>query len=139
MEEMKKLKKRFDELQERLESVEKTIPLAYELVHLSERLNIPLNLYSGQLKQLALLNAMRDIAPELEKDEISRLIIQSLLPDRRLNISVITGKVRSQRGKASRRIIAERLERLEKLGIVEYVIGLNNEKLYRLMRQEKKS
>lgn len=139
MEEMKKLKKRFDELQERLESMEKTIPLAYELMHLSERLNVPLNLYSGQLKQLALLNAVKDIAPELEKDEISRLIIQSLLPGKNLNISVITGKVRAQRGKASRRIVAERLERLEKLGIVEYIIGMNNEKLYRLRRQERKS
>jgi hypothetical protein len=137
MEEMRKLRKRFDELQKRLESVEKTIPLAYELVHLSERLNVPLNLYSTQLKQMALLNAVRDIAPELEKDEISRLIIQSLLPDRSLNISVITGRVRSQRGKASRRIIAERLGRLESMGIVEYIIGVNNEKLYRLRRQEK--
>lgn len=137
MEEMKKLRKRFDELQKRLESVERTIPLAYELMHLSERLNIPLNLYSGQLKQLALLNSLREIAPELEKDEISRLIIQSLLSDRNLNISRITSRVKAQRGKASRRIIAERLDRLESLGIVEYMIGMNNEKLYCLRRQEK--
>lgn len=135
MEEMKKLRKRFDELQKRMEAIENTIPLAYDLMHLSERLNIPLNIYKDQLRQLALLNSVRDIAPELEKDEISRLIIQSLLSGKDMNISRITSRVKAHRGTASRRIVAERLERLEKLGIAEYIIGMNNEKIYRLRRR----
>lgn len=136
MEETEKLKKRFEELQKRLETIEETIPLAYDLMHLSERLNIPVNLYQTQLRQLAVLSRVKEIIPELEKDEISRLVIQSLVSGKDLNISRITGSVRRQRGKASRRIVAERLERLEKIGIVHYRIGMNNEKLYSLRRQK---
>jgi DNA-binding HxlR family transcriptional regulator len=136
MEEMKKLKKRFDELQERLDSIEKTIPLAHELVHLSERLNIPLNLYQNQLKQLIILNGIKERVPEVEKDDISRIIIQALLEKPGINISQITAKARSLRGRASRRIIAGRLKNLEALMIVEHETGQNNEKVYTLRRRK---
>jgi DNA-binding HxlR family transcriptional regulator len=139
MEEIEKLAKRMEELQKRLEAMEKIIPLASELVNLSERLNIPLNLYSDQLKQLVALNAIKDIVPEIEKDEISRLIIQALIEKPDLNISQIASKVKSLRGKASRRIIAERLKNLERWGIVELILGQNNEKKYRLRSKQKDS
>jgi DNA-binding transcriptional ArsR family regulator len=132
MEEIKKLAKRMEELQKRLETIERVIPLASELAHFSERLNIPLNLYSSQLKQLVALNAIKDIAPAIDKDDLSKAIIQALLEKPGLNISQISRKVRALRGKASRRIIAERLRKLERLGIVEHFSSHNNGKKYRL-------
>jgi DNA-binding transcriptional ArsR family regulator len=57
--------------------------------------------------------------PEIGKDEISRLMVEALEEGKPLNISQLTVAVRRQRGTASRRIVRERLQRLEELGIVE--------------------
>ncbi len=127
----KNIEERFEELQERLEKIEKTIPLAYDLVHLSERLNIPLNLYHDQVRQMVVLNGLMKKVPEIEKDDLCKVIIQSLVKGE-ANISQLTARVRAVRGKASRRIIADRLEHLEKLFIVEHHMGGNNEKVYKL-------
>ncbi len=135
MEKMDKLSKRIEELQKRLETIEEIIPLASELVNLSNKFNIPLNLYSNQLKQMVLLNSIKDSVPEIEKDDISKSIIQSLIEKSELNISQISERVKSLRGKASRRIISERLKNLEELGIVEMFEGQNNEKIFRLRKQ----
>jgi len=128
----RKVEKRLEELQERLEAIERAIPFAWELASLSERLNIPLNLCHDQLRQLMVLNGLREKAPQIEKDDISRIIIQALLRKPEMNITGITAAVRTLRGKSSRRIVAERLERLEGLMIVEHRTGQNNEKVYRL-------
>jgi len=52
------------------------------------------------------------------KDPISKEIIRALFEKSDLNISQITGRVRGKRGSASRRIIKERLDKLEEGGIV---------------------
>ena len=57
--------------------------------------------------------------PEIGKDEISRLMVEALEEGKPLNISQLTVAVRRQRGTASRRIVRERLQRLEEIGIVE--------------------
>jgi DNA-binding transcriptional ArsR family regulator len=57
--------------------------------------------------------------PEIGKDEISRLMVEALEEGKPLNISQLTVAVRRQRGTASRRIVRERLQRLEELGIIE--------------------
>ena len=57
--------------------------------------------------------------PEIGKDEISRLMVEALEEGKPLNISQLTVAVRRQRGTASRRIVRERLQHLEKLGIIE--------------------
>ncbi len=128
----KNLEKRFLLLQKRLDEIESAIPLASELVQLSERLNIPLNLYRGKIKQLVVLEGLSKSLPAIAKDDISRAIIQSLLSKPERNTSSITNEVAQLRGKASRRIIAERLGKLAGVGIVETSRGKNNEKIYRL-------
>ena len=56
--------------------------------------------------------------PEL-KDPISRDIVKALFEKGGRNISQITEAVRKLRGKASRRIIRERLQTLESKGVVD--------------------
>jgi len=58
------------------------------------------------------------IIPEI-KDEISREIVRALMKKSDQNISQITELVKSKRGSGSRRIIRERLKKLEKQEIVE--------------------
>ncbi len=134
---IEEISRRMERLQEKLEAIEEAIPLASELMELSKRMNLPINLYSGQLKQLIILNSLKDSLPGIEKDDISKGIIHALVESREMNISQISRKVRSLRGKASRRIISERLETLEDAGIVERFSGPNNEKKFRLRSGKK--
>jgi DNA-binding HxlR family transcriptional regulator len=58
------------------------------------------------------------ILPEI-KDSISREVVRVLLDKNNRNISEITELVRNKRGTASRRIIREKLQDLEKENIVQ--------------------
>lgn len=68
------------------------------------------------------------IFPEI-KDPISRDIVEILFSSGPLNISQITEEMKKMRGKASRRIVRERLAELVESGIVEFE-ERKNEKVY---------
>jgi DNA-binding transcriptional ArsR family regulator len=58
------------------------------------------------------------LLPEV-KDSISRDIVKVLLKRNDLNITQIAEALRDERGSASRRIVREKIKRLEELNIVE--------------------
>ena len=66
-------------------------------------------------------------------DDISKYIIEVLSTCEELSISEITRRVKSLRGKSSRRIIAEKLRMLENFGVVTSKV-LPNKKLYVLTK-----
>ena len=84
----------------------------------------------GYFRILGLYAEHGKVSPDLVipglKDDISRHIVVALFdrPDR--NISQITEAVKGKRGTASRRIVRERLEDLERQGIVVATPGSRN-------------
>jgi len=65
---------------------------------------------------LRLRNALKRLG---KVDPITRSILEALSSGEWVTISELTRRVRSIRGRASRTIVRERVERLETLGIVE--------------------
>lgn len=73
------------------------------------------------------------ILSSVQLDPISRDILKALSTCERLSISEITRRVRSIRGRASRRIVRERLVMLERMGLVANR-GEESRPLYMLRR-----
>lgn len=69
----------------------------------------------------------------LRGGDLARHIVDILTHVGPMNISRLTYMLRGVRGTASRRIVAETLRELEKLGIVEKTRGKGREKVYRLV------
>ncbi len=135
-ERVRSLDQKLDEIMKRLDTIEAALAASQQSSELSSVLSdlrTGISLYSEPLKAIKrLYDARRFLkATAVEKDEISRIIIQSLAMRGELNVSQLERELRGVRGKASRRIVRERLKKLETDGIVQRVPGPGNQ--YRLV------
>lgn len=130
------LSKKLDLIIKMLETLETLLFSSPEFSGIASYLRLSrmsIDIYGEPLKIAARLkSAERYSAREwIAKDEISRCIVQVLSLHDRLNISAITREIRVMRGRASRRIVSERIKRLESEGIIRRVEGYKN--LYELV------
>lgn len=132
----RKIEERVRDLDQKLDTIEAAVAASQQTSQLSgvlSDLRSGIALYSEPLKAIQRLYDARRFLKirAIEKDEISRLIVQSLAMRGELNISQIERALRAQRGKASRRIIRDRLKALQRDRVVEPASG--SEHKYKLV------
>ena len=127
-EKLKDLDKKLDVIMKRLDTIEEILLLYGEYPYLAaavRSMRRSVAFYSEPIKALQRLSTARSFLRRraTSKDELSQTIIGILAGKGPLNISQVTRAVRAVKGKASRRIVRERLKRLEEQGVVHLTEG----------------
>ena len=132
---IKELDRKLDTIMDRLNMIEKILSDSLEHPELASAVT---NLRAGVLLVKEPISALERLSSarkylhqrSVEKDEISRLIIQTLALNGPRNVSQIERAVRESRGRASRRIIRSRIRRMLDEGIVR--VGTGRGSVYEL-------
>ncbi len=118
-----------DELRRRIEKIEELLNRYFE----TEYMRYTRRILSTYLQLIDIYIEHGRISPSVifpnVKDPISREILETVFYYGKLNTSRITEELRKTRGKASRRIVREKLEKLVEMGLIECE-EKTNEKLY---------
>ena len=123
-EDLKSLNEKFERMMHRLDYLEAILTESREypeLASLMGDLRVGAALYGEPLKLIQRLIGVRRYlqkAPE-SRDEVSRIILNSLALKGPMNISALTREVASERGSASRVTVRNRVRALAEEGIVE--------------------
>jgi len=117
------LSRKLDQIIQRLDFLEKLILEKPEYADLAAGLQLTkvgIGLYGEPLKIASRLKAAQDYLRQrpIAQDDISRCIVQALAVKGSLNVSAITRQVAAMRGKASRRIVRDRVKRLAAHGVL---------------------
>ncbi len=120
---VEELGKKLDQILRRLDLLEELIVEKPEFEGFTAALQLTrvgIGMYGEPLKIAARLQSAQAYLKQnlIAQDEISRCIIQALAVKGALNISAITRQVTSMRGKASRRIVRERVIKLQNQGVL---------------------
>jgi hypothetical protein len=135
VEKIKNLDRKLDTIMGRLEIIERILSDSLQRPELASTIS---NLRAGVLLVKEPISALERLSSatqyihrrSVEKDEISRLIIQTLALNGAQNTSQIERAVREARGHASRRIIRSRIQNLISEGIVR--VGKGRGAVYEL-------
>jgi len=122
------LGKKLDQILRRLDLLEELIleKPEYEGFAAALRLTrVGIGMYGEPLKIAERLKEAQEFLSQsaIAQDDISRCIIQALAVKGALNVSAITRQVASMRGKSSRRIVRERVQKLVSQGVLLRIDG----------------
>jgi hypothetical protein len=120
------LSKKLDQIISRLDFLEKLIREKPEYEGLTAALQLTragIGMYGEPLRVAARLKSAEKFLHQktIAQDDISRCIVQALAVKGTLNISGITRQVAAMRGKASRRIVRNRVQKLITQGVLRKV------------------